>query len=89
MLRYLVITTRTPHFQPELLPDHTQFLETLKQKGQITVSGAFTDHSGGLYVLNSASLDEALDIAHRDPIVTSGSSTATVYEVEVAYQSNP
>lgn len=80
MFRYLVMTVRTPQFQPSVIDAHYAFLERLRQQGQLELAGPFTDKSGGAYLIKAASLDEAQSLAFSDPVHTSGSSIVTVYE---------
>ena len=80
MFRYLVMTLRTPQFQPSVIDAHYAFLERLRQQGQLELAGPFTDQSGGAYLIQAASLDEAKALAFSDPVCTSGSSLVTVYE---------
>jgi uncharacterized protein YciI len=80
MFRYLVMTVRTPQFQPSVIDAHYAFLERLRQQGQLELAGPFTDKSGGAYLIKAASLEEAKALAFSDPVHTSGSSTVTVYE---------
>ncbi|BCO25968.1 hypothetical protein MIZ03_0847 [Rhodoferax lithotrophicus] len=80
MFRYLVMTVRTPQFQPSVIDAHYAFLERLRQQNQLELAGPFTDKSGGAYLIKAASLDEAKALAFSDPVHTSGSSIVTVYE---------
>ena len=80
MFRYLVMTFRTPQFQPSVIDAHYAFLERLRQLGQLELAGPFTDKSGGAYLIKAASLDDAHALAFSDPVHTSGSSVVTVYE---------
>lgn len=80
MFRYLVMTVRTPQFQPSVIDAHYAFLERLRQQGQLELAGPFTDQTGGAYLIKATSLDEAQTLAFSDPVHTSGSSVVTVYE---------
>lgn len=80
MFRYLVMTARTPQFQPSVIDAHHAFLERLRQQGQLELAGPFTDKSGGAYLIKAASLEEAKALAFSDPVHTSRSSIVTVYE---------
>ncbi|MBE1159993.1 YciI family protein [Dyella acidiphila] len=80
MNRYLVMMFRRPQFDPAVVPQHQQFLETLRAQGRNEMSGPFGDKSGGAYLLRAASMDEALQIAHTDPAHTSGGWDITLYE---------
>ncbi len=79
-MKYLVIVIRTPNFQPEVIEQHRVFLDQLRLKDKLEVSGPFTDKSGGAYILKAESLEEALEIAYRDPIHITKSSIVTVHE---------
>jgi uncharacterized protein YciI len=78
--RYLVLLQRRPDFDPAVVPQHMQFLEELRSQGRNEMSGPFGDKSGGAYLLRAADMDEAREIAHRDPAHTSGGWDITMYE---------
>ena len=80
MFRYLVMTFRTPQFQPSVIDDHYSFLDRLRQQGKLEVAGPFTDKSGGAYVIKAENLEEARALAFTDPVHTTKSSIVTVYE---------
>ena len=78
--RYLVMAMRKPSFSEHVVAPHLAFLDALRSAGKLEMTGGFSDKSGGAYVLNVASLAEALAIAADDPLTASESSTLTVYE---------
>jgi uncharacterized protein YciI len=80
MNRYLVLLIRRPHVDPAVVPLHQQFLEDLRMEGRNEMSGPFGDKSGGAYLLKATSMDEAREIAFRDPAHTSGCWDITIYE---------
>ncbi|MHB8388316.1 MAG: YciI family protein [Acidobacteriaceae bacterium] len=80
MFRYLVVTFRTPQFQPSVIEAHHAFLDSLRQQGKLEFAGPFTDKSGGAYLIRAANLEEAKALAFADPVHTSKSSIVTVYE---------
>ena len=80
MKRYLVMAMRKPEFTEQVVAPHLEFLEQLRQAGQLEMTGGFSDKSGGAYVLQVESLQAAKAIAEADPLTTSGSSVVTVYE---------
>lgn len=80
MHRYLIMTLRTPQFDPAVIDAHYAHLDTLKARGLLELFGPFTDKSGGAYLIRAQDLDEARAIAHADPVHVSGSSRVTVYE---------
>ena len=79
-MKYLVITTRTPQFDPACLDAHYAFLHRLCAEGKMEQYGAFGDKSGGAYVLTVGSFDEARAIADSDPVYTTKSSTLVLHE---------
>ena len=70
---------RVPCFET---PSRAMFVEqALRARGQLAMTGGFSDRSGGAYVLeNVASLADAQSIAATDPLATTGSSDLTVHE---------
>lgn len=86
MSRFLIITTRTPHFNSEDVNAHNAHLDTLRAAGKLELSGPFSDATGGAYLINVATREEAETIAITDPLIASGSSTATVKEWKTAQE---
>lgn len=82
---YLVLTLRTPRFDPAVIPAHYAFLEDLKAQGALAGFGPFTDKSGGAYLLKAESLARAQSLAFADPVHTSGSSQVSVREWKVTW----
>jgi uncharacterized protein YciI len=78
--RYLVLLMRCPDFDAAVVPLHQQFLEELRVEGRNEMSGPFGDRSGGAYLLRASTLEEARDIAQRDPAHRSGGWDVTVRE---------
>lgn len=74
------MAVRTPQFQASVIDAHYAFLDDLREQGKLELAGPFSDKSGGAYVFVAASIEEAIAIAHSDPVHTSGSSNVTVYE---------
>jgi uncharacterized protein YciI len=84
MKRYLIVTLRTPRFDPAVIEPHYAHLATLRERGQLELSGPFSDRSGGAYLIRAADLDAAHAIAFADPVHVSGSSDVRVYEWNAA-----
>ncbi|RPE74708.1 YciI family protein [Vulcaniibacterium tengchongense] len=80
MKRYLVLTLRTPQFDPAAIGPHYAHLERLRAQGRLELAGPFSDKSGGAYVIRAASLEEARALAHDDPLHSRGASQVSVYE---------
>lgn len=80
MFRYLVMAVRTPQFQASVIEAHHAFIKRLRQNGNLELSGAFTDKTGGAYLIRAANFEEAKALALTDPLHTTKSSLVTVYE---------
>ena len=78
--RYLVIAMRTAHFSDEVIAPHLEFLDALRVEGKLYMTGGFSDKTGGAYVLDVGSLEEAQALVATDPLVTSQTSVLTVHE---------
>ena len=83
MKLYLVLTMRTPRFDPTVLPAHYAHLDALEAGGQLEAFGPFTDRSGGAYLMRAGSLQDAQALAFADPVHLTGSSEVTVREWNV------
>jgi uncharacterized protein YciI len=53
-------------------PVHRQYLMTLRDRGQLAISGPFTDDSGALIVYEAASAEEAEKLLQADPFHANG-----------------
>lgn len=84
MNRYLVLSRRTPGFQPYALQEQRAFLEKLRDAELLELAGPFSDKSGGAYLLRAASLEEATAVAEQDPLHQRGFSRLTIHEWQAA-----
>ncbi|MFD0739869.1 YciI family protein [Lysobacter koreensis] len=80
MKRYLVLAWRNPGFDAAVVAPHRGFLDGLRAQGRLELTGAFSDQTGGAYVLLAANLDDARAIVDADPLHTAGASRLTVHE---------
>ena len=79
-MKYLIVTLRTPEFDPAFIPAHHAFLDELRTGGILEQAGPFTDMTGGAYVICASCLDEARGIAEQDPLSRAKCSTILVRE---------
>ncbi len=56
----------------EIRPVHRQYLASLKEKGQLAVSGPFTDDYGALIVYEAGTKEEAEGFLKADPFNAAG-----------------
>jgi uncharacterized protein YciI len=66
--QFLVIIERKPSFTGESLQGHRDFLLKLKKDNVLKVAGGFEDRTGGAYVIQADSLEEAEKIVNGDPM---------------------
>ncbi len=79
--RYLVMAMRRPDFDEAVIEPHKAFLDDLRARGQLEMTGGFGDGSGGAYLLrNVATLEEARAIVATDPLALRQSSDLVVHE---------
>jgi uncharacterized protein YciI len=79
-LKYLVLTLRNQSFDADAVPAHWDFLDDLRTRGILEQAGAFTDRSGGAYVIKAEGLAAARAIAEQDPLHLTRSSAVMVHE---------
>jgi uncharacterized protein YciI len=53
-------------------PEHRQYLMSLRDRGQLAISGPFTDASGALIIYEAASREEAEQLIQGDPFAKNG-----------------
>ena len=81
MKRFLVIAMRRPHFDPSVVAPHQAFLDDLRARGLLDMTGGFADGTGGAYLLSGiTTLDEARAIVAADPLALQNTSELVVYE---------
>lgn len=48
--------------------DHMDYIQGLRESGEVVLAGGFTDGSGGMDIIEVATLERALQIADNDPL---------------------
>jgi len=56
----------------ELIRRHIQHIRALDEEGKLVLCGPFTDHAGGMIILQVEDRSEAETIAQADPFVVEG-----------------
>lgn len=64
----------------EIRQDHLDYIYRLLEEGIIVAKGPFTDHSGGLIVYKSPTLESASAYIMQDPVILKGSRTVEIKE---------
>jgi len=78
---YLVMAMRKPAFDTSVIAPHKAFLDDLRERGLLHLTGGFADGSGGAYVRRDVvDMDAARAIVATDPLAVHGCSDLTVHE---------
>lgn len=59
MNTYLMLTTRTDQFKQKHVAGHYEFSDRLQAEKRLKLFGPFSDATGGAYVIEAGSLEEA------------------------------
>jgi uncharacterized protein YciI len=68
MIKLTIVVDRAL-YEPHL-PAHFAYLQKLKARGALLLSGPFADRTGGMVLVQAASREAAEAIAKADPLVT-------------------
>lgn len=69
-----------PELNQKFRPQHLAYLESLKEQGKIFAMGPFADGAGGMVVYIADSLEEAKNMAEKDPYVVEGVRRLELHE---------
>ncbi|MFP7737063.1 YciI family protein [Priestia aryabhattai] len=83
MKKFLVVIERKPTFTGKTLQGHREFLQELRNCELLVKAGGFEDQSGGAYILQTSSLEEARNIVDKDPMNQENESVYKVKEWNV------
>ena len=64
----------------EILQEHIAYLNKYIAQGKIFAKGPFTDHSGGLVIFNTETMEKAREIMDNDPVIVHSTRTYTMKE---------
>ena len=80
MGKYLVLIDRKPTFTGDFLHGHREFLQGLRENQTLLTAGGFADQTGGAYVLQADSIEEARKMVKNDPMNQEIESVYTIKE---------
>ncbi len=70
MIKLTIVVDRAT-YEPHL-PAHLDYVQELKRRGILVLSGPFEDRTGGMVLVQADSYEAAEEIARHDPLVSSG-----------------
>lgn len=85
---YIILLNNQKPLHPDIIKKHVQYLAQLDVEKKLILSGPFTNQKSGSVIVYATSMDEAHDIAKRDPFVMENYKTYDIYEVEIANKNN-
>lgn len=75
-----ILRTIDKNKDAEVLEDHKAYLQKYIDEGKIYAKGPFLDHTGGLVIYSTGSLEEARQILENDPVIIHSSRTYELKE---------
>lgn len=64
-------------------PRHLEYLSELDKRGKIYAKGPFADGAGGMVIYIADSLEEARELAEKDPYVVEGVRRLELHEWKI------
>ncbi|MBI2519964.1 MAG: hypothetical protein HYV97_06095 [Bdellovibrio sp.] len=87
--RYVILLSRTDiPFSESLIRRHVEHLRELARRQQLVMCGPFTNYSGGMIIIKASSLEEAHEIAKRDPFIIEGAETCEIRTWQLSCEEN-
>ena len=87
-MTYIYILQDQEPLNDAIILDHVQHLKQLRKEGRLLLCGPFSDHPGGMVVIQASTKDEALQIARNDPFILGFYKSFELYTVDVADESH-
>jgi len=81
--KFLVFIERKPGFSGNSIPEHRQFIQSLRENDILVSAGGFNDQTGGAYVLQAHSLESATQTMKQDPMYMENECIYTIKEWNV------
>jgi uncharacterized protein YciI len=79
-VKYLsLLTIVNPELNRQTRPDHLHYISELYKQGKVFMAGPYGDGSGGAVIYECTTAQEAEELAHLDPAVSSGARTVKVH----------
>ena len=72
----------------DVVQRHIEHLRVLDNRGKLFACGPFIDYQGGIVILKTDSVEEAHNIAQRDPFIKEGYKSYEIRTMEWARKEN-
>jgi uncharacterized protein YciI len=78
-----ILHMEKPELNQEFRQDHLDYLTALENDGKIFAKGLFVDGAGGMVIYVADSLEEAEELAKKDPYVVKGVRRLELHEWKI------
>ncbi|KAB2338827.1 hypothetical protein F7731_04565 [Cytobacillus depressus] len=75
-----IMKTVDPIKDEAIRKEHIDYLNDLIERGKIITKGPFTDHTGGLIIFRAETMEEAWQLAEKDPAAIERTREFTIKE---------
>lgn len=75
-----ILHMEKPEINQKYRPQHLEYLDSLDKQGKIFAKGPFVDGAGGLVIYIADSLDDAKQLAEKDPYILEGVRRLELHE---------
>ncbi|WP_078553633.1 YciI family protein [Bacillus alkalicellulosilyticus] len=75
-----ILKMKNPEINAKYRPAHLEYLQELEQEGKIFAKGPFIDGTGGMVIYIAESIEEAKELAEKDPYIIEGVRTLELHE---------
>lgn len=88
--KYVILLTLNPgkSLDEELISGHVAHLRELDRLGHLVMCGPFSDYKGGMIVIEADTIEQARQIAERDPFVKSGAENYELRTWKISCEEN-
>ena len=87
-MTYVYLMANKKTLSLEIVKKHVQYLKKLDDSGKLILCGSFTDHDGGIVILEYKNIEEARAIAESDPFIEKGYKTFELRTLSIANKEN-
>jgi uncharacterized protein len=75
-----ILHMEKPELNQKFRPDHLEYLDSLQKQEKVFAKGPFVDGTGGLVIYIADSLDDAKQMAEKDPYILEGVRRLELHE---------
>ncbi|RRJ64250.1 hypothetical protein EHV15_15965 [Paenibacillus oralis] len=88
--KYVILLMLNPgkSLDEGLIRGHVAHLRELDRLGHLVMCGPFTDYKGGMIIIEADTIEQARQIAERDPFVESGAENYELRTWEISCEEN-